>query len=139
MITLGVILLLVSAGTCIFGAAVNSDTELRVKLFFDKGISDPGTSLIVIGTVIGVIGLVLIIAGIAAASTRKRGASPYIQVSVPTAPAMVPCKFCGAMIAAGSKFCNNCGKSLCCPKCGAPLTSGSKFCGSCGANLTVSQ
>ena len=53
------------------------------------------------------------------------------------AAAMKPCPGCGAMVAAGSKFCNQCGARLSsnCPACGAEIPAGSAFCPECGQKL----
>lgn len=53
---------------------------------------------------------------------------------------MAVCPHCGAKAAAGSKFCNECGKpmvirKITCPKCGNEVQEGSKFCNECGASL----
>ena len=41
------------------------------------------------------------------------------------------------MVAAGSKFCNQCGARLSsnCPACGAEIPAGSAFCPECGQKL----
>jgi len=47
------------------------------------------------------------------------------------------CASCGSEIAAGKKFCGDCGaeQSNRCPKCGAENSLGKRFCGDCGAAL----
>lgn len=52
----------------------------------------------------------------------------------------VVCPGCGAKLAAGSKFCNQCGAKiepvgLKCPTCGNSLDAGSKFCNNCGTKI----
>jgi hypothetical protein len=45
------------------------------------------------------------------------------------------CPKCGVSVAAGMKFCNQCGQSLAavfCRNCGQPLEPEQKFCGACG-------
>lgn len=54
------------------------------------------------------------------------------------APATVPCPSCGKQIAAGVKFCPECGATTAqatvpCVGCGAQIKAGSKFCPECGA------
>jgi tetratricopeptide (TPR) repeat protein/RNA polymerase subunit RPABC4/transcription elongation factor Spt4 len=56
------------------------------------------------------------------------------------APATIPCPSCGASIAAGSKFCPECGTKIpenptakFCGNCGVKLPPGVKFCPECGA------
>lgn len=58
------------------------------------------------------------------------------QQSVPTGTNK--CPKCGAELAAGAKFCPNCGNKVgnFCPKCGAELAPGAKFCPNCGNKLT---
>lgn len=50
---------------------------------------------------------------------------------------MTVCPECKAQIAAGSKFCNQCGAKLesKCPNCGADVAPGSAFCSECGQKL----
>ena len=50
---------------------------------------------------------------------------------------MIVCPECKAQIAAGSKFCNQCGAKLesKCPSCGADIPYNSQFCGACGAKI----
>lgn len=53
----------------------------------------------------------------------------------------IACAKCGALNAAGTKFCAKCGASLAapaikfCPKCGDPVKVGEKFCEKCGNRL----
>jgi predicted amidophosphoribosyltransferase len=50
-------------------------------------------------------------------------------------PAAAACPKCQAQVAAGAKFCGNCGNPLgasTCPKCQAEVAAGAKFCGNCG-------
>ena len=49
------------------------------------------------------------------------------------------CRFCGAEVEEGAKFCQKCGKNLeevsdkkNCPKCGSELEKDAKFCLKCG-------
>ncbi len=47
------------------------------------------------------------------------------------------CAACGASVAAGAKFCPECGQPLAahCPECGAAVSAGAKFCPECGKKL----
>jgi len=46
------------------------------------------------------------------------------------------CAGCGARLAAGDRFCGDCGAPLlACPACGEPATPGKRFCRGCGAQL----
>lgn len=55
----------------------------------------------------------------------------------PAAPPTVACVKCAKPIAAGSKFCPECGsaQALACPRCNARLDRPSKFCPECGASI----
>jgi class 3 adenylate cyclase/predicted ATPase len=49
---------------------------------------------------------------------------------------MERCRQCGASVAAGHRFCGECGYPLGgCPSCGEPITPGKRFCHSCGYAL----
>lgn len=60
------------------------------------------------------------------------------QASPAQQEATEKCPKCGAVVAAGTKFCGNCGEKIgnFCPDCGAALPAGAKFCGNCGKKLT---
>lgn len=51
------------------------------------------------------------------------------------------CPMCGNKIAAGTKFCTECGyrvqNLLLCPKCGISINPNEKFCRNCGCNLSI--
>jgi membrane protease subunit (stomatin/prohibitin family) len=55
--------------------------------------------------------------------------------------AMLPCPKCNAQVAAGSKFCAQCGNVMptaaTCSKCKAQIAPGAKFCGSCGTPVAL--
>ncbi len=75
-----------------------------------------------------------------AQSFGQPAAAPAAQPAqtAPAAPAAV-CSACGAQIAAGAKFCPECGAkqnaAAVCPACGAQTAPGAKFCPECGAKL----
>ena len=66
---------------------------------------------------------------------------PSAAPAAPAAPAaqgaVTTCSACGAQIAAGAKFCPECGAKQApagfCKECGAQITPGAKFCPECGA------
>jgi membrane protease subunit (stomatin/prohibitin family) len=64
-----------------------------------------------------------------------RGAAP----TPAAAPAGLACTQCGAVNAAGAKFCASCGTALAsalhCTSCGAQSPAGAKFCQGCGSKL----
>jgi len=72
------------------------------------------------------------------AKQQKAAAAP-----APAAPASAPatkaCTKCDAQIAAGMRFCGECGTKQqtekVCPKCSATIKKGSRFCGNCGGQL----
>jgi membrane protease subunit (stomatin/prohibitin family) len=55
--------------------------------------------------------------------------------------AMLPCPKCNAQVAAGSKFCAQCGNVMptpaTCSKCKAQIAPGAKFCGACGTPVAL--
>jgi len=70
---------------------------------------------------------------------QSMGAAPAAQPAQQpvAAPAGAVCGACGAQIAAGAKFCPECGAkqntAAFCAACGAQITPGAKFCPECGA------
>lgn len=73
-----------------------------------------------------------------AQSMRDALAAPAQPATAPT----VTCPKCQATVAAGAKFCTNCGTQLqapggiVCPKCDTENAAGAKFCTNCGTNLS---
>ena len=78
-------------------------------------------------------------AGAAMGQMFAQGMAPSAPQASPTAPAAaaVVCAACGANIAAGSKFCPECGAKQntgsFCTSCGTAIPAGTKFCPECGA------
>ncbi len=73
------------------------------------------------------------------AFNQPQQAAPATPVA-PAAPAAKSfCPECGNPVAAGAKFCSNCGAkqnaAAVCPGCGQPVAPGAKFCGNCGQKL----
>ncbi|MBN1135959.1 MAG: zinc ribbon domain-containing protein [Anaerolineae bacterium] len=67
--------------------------------------------------------------------------APEAPVAAP-APAGLTCPNCHAEVAAGVKFCPNCGSKIeeppapaTCPNCGAVVPPGSRFCPECGKTI----
>lgn len=62
-----------------------------------------------------------------------------VQTANPEQNATMFCSECGASLAPGSKFCNQCGAKqqvqIFCSNCGKPLAPGSKFCSECGTKV----
>lgn len=60
------------------------------------------------------------------------------ETQSPSKPAEDTCKYCGAVISKGSKFCPSCGKTVggTCVQCGSAVTNEDKFCPSCGLDLS---
>lgn len=59
-------------------------------------------------------------------------------VAAPGTAAASPCGACGAALAAGARFCPQCGAarvSSGCPSCGAVVQKNTKFCAQCGARV----
>src|ERR1700674_414350 len=68
----------------------------------------------------------------------QQGAASNAAAAAGAAAATMACPNCHAQIAAGAKFCPECGKSTAaaqCPQCHQPTAPGAKFCGNCGAKL----
>ena len=69
---------------------------------------------------------------------RQRAGPPGAPGAAPgPAAGMTPCTACGVMIAAGTKFCPQCGATQAtakpCASCGQPVAPGVQFCPNCGA------
>jgi membrane protease subunit (stomatin/prohibitin family) len=69
-------------------------------------------------------------------------AKPAAAGGAPAA-ATTPCPKCQSPVAAGAKFCGNCGTAMpqpsACPKCQAAVPAGSRFCPSCGASQAAAS
>ena len=79
-------------------------------------------------------------AGAAMGQMFAQGMAPAAapqQAAAASAASTVACAACGAQIAAGSKFCPECGAKQnagsFCTSCGNPIPTGTKFCPECGA------
>ena len=69
---------------------------------------------------------------------RAPAAQPQPPAQPVAAGGGMSCSGCGAVLAAGVKFCPQCGvpcKGPGCPGCGAAIQAGTKFCGQCGARF----
>ena len=77
---------------------------------------------------------------IAGAMNAQRPGGPGAAGPAPSAPT-TPCPKCQAPLAAGTRFCGNCGAAVPaaapCPRCQAPGAPGAKFCGNCGAAMAA--
>ena len=65
MAIIGVILMLLGAGGAYYGYNQNNNMEAQLESIFSSGSKDPGTIFIIAGAAVAVIGLVLLIAGVA--------------------------------------------------------------------------
>jgi membrane protease subunit (stomatin/prohibitin family) len=72
------------------------------------------------------------------AMRQTTGGGQPNQAPSPPQAAATPCPQCGHQVAAGARFCSNCGTSLTsvCPECNTPNEPGSKFCTNCGHQMT---
>ena len=77
--------------------------------------------------------------GIMAGAMAQPQQQPQQTAAASTGASGVKCSACGATIAAGSKFCPECGAKQngkqFCPECGGEVAPGSKFCAKCGHKL----
>lgn len=81
-------------------------------------------------------------AGVAPGAAQPAGGPPpavaaaMAAAAMNAAASMTPCVSCGTPLAAGTKFCANCGTPVAQPKactnCGTVLAAGAKFCANCG-------
>lgn len=60
---------------------------------------------------------------------------PPVAPPAPVLPTGMTCPACKASNPEASRFCNQCGQSLCCPTCNAPVLPESSFCNRCGQRL----
>lgn len=86
-------------------------------------------------------GTMLLIGGIGMLVLRQRArqAQPSLPVPYPMPAAQPPpvrCRFCGATVRPGARFCSTCGHRLAAPRycryCGTRLRENSRFCPGCG-------
>ena len=68
------------------------------------------------------------------ASQMGQYINPQNSAPTPQASGSV-CPSCGQPVAAGAKFCSNCGAKLVCSNCGSALVPGAKFCSNCGHQI----
>ncbi|MBQ6113233.1 MAG: zinc-ribbon domain-containing protein, partial [Synergistaceae bacterium] len=68
------------------------------------------------------------------ASQMGQYINPQNSASTPQASGSV-CPSCGQPVAAGAKFCSNCGAKLVCSNCGNAIVPGAKFCPNCGHQI----
>ncbi len=75
-------------------------------------------------------------AGVGGAVAGMVGGTMKEAVNETAIPRVQKCTNCGVVLAAGTKFCPECGTKVIsvCPKCGRPVN-GSKFCPECGEKL----
>lgn len=71
MIIVGILLIAAGGASAIYGVTQNNSWEAQLSSLFSRGSSDPGTVWIIIGTLAVVVGLVLLIAGIAKTRAKK--------------------------------------------------------------------
>lgn len=64
MIPAGIVLTILGAISCIYGASQNNSYEAQLHSLFSNGHTNPGTTFLVIGVIAAVAGIVLLIAGI---------------------------------------------------------------------------
>ncbi|MBQ6919923.1 MAG: SPFH domain-containing protein [Synergistaceae bacterium] len=68
------------------------------------------------------------------ASQMGQYINPQNSAPTPQASSSV-CPSCGQPVAAGAKFCSNCGAKLVCSNCGNAIVPGAKFCPNCGHQI----
>ena len=89
MIFLGILLLCGGGGLAIYGNSLNNSFEARWDSFWTNGNTDPGTTYIIIGIVLGVIGIILLIYGLSKnsnESTNIPSQTITTQSSTPNTP-----------------------------------------------------
>jgi hypothetical protein len=121
--------------------AWRSDNELEIPLELVDGqlvVKSAFPWQWIVAAVLGAIVLLLAIAALTRRRPRGEATAPSGEAA---APATISCSKCGAPVAAGVKFCGQCGQAVpppgagkpgVCPKCGASVQPASKFCGDCG-------
>jgi hypothetical protein len=71
--------------------------------------------------------------------TTQYGVGAGAGAPTPTATPGVGCASCGQTVAAGAKFCGNCGtpvpQATTCPNCSTTVAAGVRFCGNCGTKV----
>lgn len=63
MTILGIILIIAGAGSMIYGYTMNNSLERQLEAIFSSGTSNPGTTWIIVGAVLAVLGVIALIAG----------------------------------------------------------------------------
>ncbi len=141
MIIAGVILSAIGLGLTLYGIYLNNNIEAQLSALFSSGNFDPGTSWIVVGSIILVVGIVLLIVGL-----TKKPASKSKRKSCRTKPIRneMKCPHCGKELDGSPAFCPFCGESTtkkkphednACRFCGSILSPGAAFCPACGKRI----
>lgn len=64
MTVIGIILIILGAGGCVYGITQNNSFEAQMDSLFSSGNIDPGTAFIVIGAILAVVGIILLVTGL---------------------------------------------------------------------------
>ena len=132
MIIAGAVLSVLGIILTIWGFCLNNSLAARFKAYLLTGNGNPGTVLIVIGIIVLVSGIVLLIIG-----KTKKSPSELIKGATTLNWRGRTCPYCVRKLDRSGVFCPFCGKSTAakanvCPACGSALPAGSAFCPKCG-------
>lgn len=129
MIIIGILLLCGGGGLAIYGNSLNNSFEARWESLWTNGSTDPGSTYIILGIVLAVLGLVLLLYGLFKSTNENNASDTQSNQSATLHPTQknnissdeifvkvdgyYQCRTCGnRQILTNSGKCLNCGEDL---------------------------
>lgn len=136
MIGFGAFIVIIGIILCFLGNEMNNDIEAQMESIFGNGKSDPGSGLLVIGTIAIIIGAIVLVLGIIKyVQNNGRDQSRNIYLGD------YKCPNCGNRVKQGAEYCSMCGSKITvpqrkyCRQCGRQVSASSAFCPHCGNQI----
>lgn len=141
MLILSVILIVLGLASTIYGVTLNNSAEAQLNALFGTGVINPGTTWIIVGAVVGVIGIILLVVEL----LKKSEVIPPTPSTYKTDKGETRCTKCGKKLDGTPVYCPYCGsptkpdaarKENICPYCESVIPSGITLCPVCGNNIS---
>lgn len=156
MLAAGIVFIILGIISAVVGNSMNNNMDMQFESFFENGQVDPGDIFLYLGLGLILLGIILVIAGIAR-NAQKSSMPPLAMYGASSGSQTFKCCRCG-YTGFYSKTCpvckskqtmlpyngHNAEKSAQlkgtsekkCPNCGATVSEESKFCNKCGSSLS---